>query len=83
MCRKCAEEVRKDLIYEVTQAPLKRCALIAAEANGVQTLQLRGADSAGDVEQICAITDKGGMKKCTGLKTQLSWVSFGETTPPS
>lgn len=68
MCRKCAEEVRKDLIYEAAQAVLRRYALITSEASGVQSLQLRGADSAEEVEQICAITDQEGMQKhCTPL----------------
>lgn len=38
MCRKCAEEVRKDLIYEAAQATLRRYALIASESTGVQSL---------------------------------------------
>lgn len=69
MCRKCAEEVRKDLIYEAAQAPLRRYALIASESTGVQSLQLRGADSAEGMEQICAITDQEGVQKyCTPLE---------------
>ena len=49
MCRPCAEEVRKDLIYVAERAPFKRVEsqleVMAVSSSGLS--QVRGADPAG------------------------------------